>query len=458
MPSPSIMMGVISALVAGVAALHARVHDDTFTPDLVLSVTRQNVSVAGIERYSTLINSSLPAPMLRIPENQVVWIRVHNEMVDENVTIHWHGLAQAAYPFSDGTPLASQWPIPPKHFFDYELKTLDGTAGTYFYHAHVGFQAVTATGPLIVESAKPPPYAYDDERIVFLQELFNKTDAEVEEGLVATPLRWTGEPQSWLINGKGISSYGIVDPSSATLSVIDVEPHKAYRFRFIAATSLSYASFGFENHTNLEIIEADGHYTKVHSVEFLQMGTGQRFSTLLKTKTCDELKSFGKLDFYMQLESRDRTSVVTNYAILRYDGSKCNSTISTKDLHVPVNANPLTTPIQLPPTVNGFLDYVLQPLEPNDFPAATEVTRRIVINVQQIVNQWYAWENNGVRWTDDASDPLEHTTPSKPYLVALYQNETGYLPNYELAITNGGLDPETKTSAHVHTTGPPAAG
>ena len=28
----------------------------------------------------------------------------------------------AASLLSDGTPLASQWPIPPKHFFDYELQ------------------------------------------------------------------------------------------------------------------------------------------------------------------------------------------------------------------------------------------------------------------------------------------------------------------------------------------------
>lgn len=352
-------------------------------------------------------------------------------------------MTQAAYPFSDGTPLASQWPIPPQHYFDYELKTANGTAGTYFYHAHVGFQAVTATGPLIVESAEAPPYAYDDDRVVFLQELFNKTDTDVEEGLVATPLRWTGEPQSWLVNGKGISSYGIVDPASATLAIIDVEPEKTYRFRFIASTALSYASFGFENHTDFDIIEADGHYTKPYPVKFLQMGTGQRYSTLLKTKTCAELDTLGKLDYYMQIESRDRSAVVTNYAILRYDGSKCNSTIDAKDAHVPVDANPSAAPIQLPPTVSGYLDYVLQPLEANDFPSAAEVTRRIVINVQQIVDTWFVWEDNGVRWTEDASDPLPHTTPTKPYLVALYENETSYLPDYDAAVANGGLDRAT---------------
>ncbi|KAI0552292.1 Cupredoxin [Xylaria curta] len=445
MPSLPRLAAVMSTLVAGITAMKAYVHDSTFTPDIVLSVTRQTISVAGIERYSTLVNNSTPAPELRIPENKVIWIRVHNDMNDANVTMHWHGLTQYAYPFSDGTPLASQWPIPPHHFFDYELKTANGTAGTYFYHAHVGFQALTATGPLIVESADPPPYKYDDERVVFLQELFNKSDTEVEKGLEATPLIWTGEPQSWLINGKGISSYGIVDPSTAALSIINVEPQKTYRFRFVAGTALSYASFGFENHTNLQVIEADGHYTKQYPVDFLQMGTGQRFSTLLATKTCAQLQALGKLDYYMQLESRDRSSVVTNYAIIRYDGSKCSPAINSSKAHVPTNANPPTKPITLPPTVNGYLDYKLQPLEPNDFPTAAEVTRRIVINVQQVVDRFYLWEDNGVAWTEDGSDPLNHTTPYKPYLVALYQNQSAYLPDYAAAVANGGLDPKTKT-------------
>jgi len=42
---------------------------------------------------------------------------------------------------------------------------------------------VSATGPLIVDENlnEAPPFAYDDERIVFLSELFNKTDSMVEE-------------------------------------------------------------------------------------------------------------------------------------------------------------------------------------------------------------------------------------------------------------------------------------
>jgi FtsP/CotA-like multicopper oxidase with cupredoxin domain len=68
----------------------------------------------------------------------------------------------------------------------------EGYAGTYFYHSHVGFQAVSAAGPLIVEEAggENPPYAYDDDRIIFLSELYNKTDHDVVEGLTSKDFVW----------------------------------------------------------------------------------------------------------------------------------------------------------------------------------------------------------------------------------------------------------------------------
>ncbi|KAF4624129.1 hypothetical protein G7Y89_g14045 [Cudoniella acicularis] len=57
----------------------------------------------------------------------------------------------ALSPFIDGTPSVSQHPIPPAHFFDYKILVPIGMAGTYFYYSHVGFQAVSAAGPLIVD-------------------------------------------------------------------------------------------------------------------------------------------------------------------------------------------------------------------------------------------------------------------------------------------------------------------
>jgi L-ascorbate oxidase len=165
----------------------------------------------------------------------------------------------AMSPFADGTPLVSQWPIPPLHFFDYEMNVPPSMAGTYFYHSHIGFQAVSCAGPLIVDAAFPStsPYSYYDDKVVFIQDAFKRNETDIETGLVSSPLKWSGEVDAIFINGKGGgSANGTV--CNASLSVIDVEPGKTYRLRFIGATALTFASIAIEGHESLQVIEADG--------------------------------------------------------------------------------------------------------------------------------------------------------------------------------------------------------
>ena len=294
------------------------------------------------------------------------------------------------------------------------------------------------------------PYKTDGERIVYIQELFNKTDSTIEQGLVATPLGWSGETNGFMVNGKTISNYGIVDNSTAQLDVIEVEPDKTYQFRFISANSLTVAIFQFEGHTSnntMQIIEADGGYTQPLPTNILQMGTGQRYSALFKTKTCAELQQAGgKTDYYLQIAGRERPKNITNYAILRYTNTDSCGLTSPQPPY-PTNSYPSVPPLTLPPTINGFLDYQLRPLDATTepYPTAAEVNRRIVLNVQQFNAQYSIWLDANVSWVENATDPLPHTSASEPYLVAMYKNETAYLPNYDAAVANMGVDPSTKT-------------
>ncbi|KAJ4304489.1 hypothetical protein N0V90_000015 [Kalmusia sp. IMI 367209] len=349
----------------------------------------------------------------------------------------------AASPFSDGSPMASQWPIPPQHYFDYELLIPNDTAGTYFYHSHVGMQSLSAAGALIVQDHYKPPYEYDDERAIVLQELYNWTDVQLEHRVLADPLLSFDDPIGFLVNGKTVTNHGVVDNSSTALELIEVNPGETYRFRFLAATALAYASFAFESHEDLKIIEADAHYTQPLSKNLIQMGSGERISVLLKTKSCDELRKIGRLDYYFQIESRERPVISTSYALLRYRNT-CNiSEDSTQRL--PKNSYPLNRPINIPPTINGFLDYQLQPLVPNNFPKASEVTRRIILNNQIIEDGFFIWRDANVSWSEAVIPARPFTTPVEPYLVSLYKNQTAYLPDWNTAIINGGVDPSTQT-------------
>lgn len=342
---------------------------------------------------------------------------------------HWHGLSMAAYPFSDGSPQASQWPIPPKHYFDYELHFESGQAGTYFYHSHVDFQSVSCSGPLIVEEPTKPPYDYDEERMVYLSDVFNKTDSAIVEGLIANPFVWSGETNGVLINGRGVANTVTGDDTSACpLANISVDPGKTYRIRFTGATALSFVSLAFEGH-NLSIIEADGAYTQPVNTSFMQVGPGQRFSALLRTKTCDELQD--QRQFWIQAETRERPTLYRGYGYLAYSEGCSNQTQTPSPAVLPS-----TPPLTLPNTTLGWLDYQLQPLAPNGFPSKSEVTRRVTVTVQQIVNGSITWHQNGLPWDD--------RFPQKPYLVDLYEHDQTGLPDYNIAVANGGMDNRTR--------------
>lgn len=406
-----------------------RRHDSSFVPDYVLHITYETVSIGCQTRPSALINGSLPGPELRIPPGKTSWIRVYNEMTDKNATMHWHGISQRSAIFSDGTPSASQWPIAPLHFFDYEVHPEPDDAGTYFYHSHVGFQMSTASGPLIIEDVPGPPYDYDDELIVQLGDYFKKPDHAIEEGLTARPFFWSGETSAVLINGVGVATGATAGNGSCKLPVIYVDPGKTYRMRFIGTTALSMVQLGIVDHHEFKIIDADGHYKKPYTESFMQVSTGQRFDVLFKTKSAEELG--GKTDYLIQFETRDRPEVYTGYGVLRYSGGK--PSISTA---------PSKPPLSLSHPSYSWLEYALEPLLPNNFPTADEVTRRVVIYDRQVLAHTYIWRSNGDQWNHST---IYDTPGDRPYLVNIYEKGPAAIPNFERALYNRGWDPVTYT-------------
>lgn len=403
-------------------------HDETFHPDHILRITYQNVSMGCQSRTSVVVNGTSPGPPLRIPAGKTTWIRVYNDMEEYNTTIHWHGLSQRLAPYADGTPAASQWPIPAKHYFDYEVRPLKDEAGTYFYHSHVGFQAVSCAGPLIVEDEGECPYEYDEERIVMLTDYFNKTDHTIESGLVADPFVWSGETNAVLINGVGVSIGETAGKGICKLPVINVDPGKTYRMRFIGGTALSLVQFGIVDHEEFTIIEVDGHYTKPHTEKFMQVSTGQRFDVLFKAKSESELD--GKTDYLIQMQTKDRPAVYNGYGVLRYSGGQPS-----------ITTGPAKPVLPFSNATYDWAEYAFEPLYPNNFPTAAEVTRRLKIDSRQVATQTTLWRINGLQW-NETSSPYPG---DKPYLVEIYEKGPSAIPNYTAALENDGWDPKTLT-------------
>lgn len=84
----SLQAGLVVFLTLVTTSLGGLVqHDASFQPDHILRVTAQDYEQACDTRYSVLVNGSSPGPELRLKEGQVNWIRVYNDMKDENTTI-----------------------------------------------------------------------------------------------------------------------------------------------------------------------------------------------------------------------------------------------------------------------------------------------------------------------------------------------------------------------------------
>ena len=84
----------------------------------------------------------------------------------------------------------------------------------------------------------------------------------------------------------------------------------------------------------------------------------------------------------------------------------------------------------------------MEPLKPNNFPSADEVTRRLVIYDRQVFTRTDIWRTNGDQWNESTI----YATPSdKPYLANIYEQGPDAIPNYDAALKNKGWDPVTYT-------------
>lgn len=83
-----VWFAILSSFLASTFAHQLEVHGEDFIPDAVLVVTEAVQSQPCVpDKPVILINGTSPGPELRLLEGDVYWIRVYNNMQDQNVTI-----------------------------------------------------------------------------------------------------------------------------------------------------------------------------------------------------------------------------------------------------------------------------------------------------------------------------------------------------------------------------------
>jgi L-ascorbate oxidase len=275
---PLLFLGILS-LTNSVAIVNRRV-----VYNLIVSYAINSSSIV-------LINNEMPGPLIEAELNDILVIHVTNYLpASERLVIHFHGMLVQQTPQMDGVAYVTQMPIESQRSFTYVFHAYP--SGTYLYHSHAGLQSATAFGPLIVHDRRKPWNISEvlSGPLLFSDLWFQPDRLTQEQGLLASPFVWQGEPTYLLINGKRDF-------------ILTVDPDKKYLLRLIGSTTLSTVVFGIDQHP-MTVVEVDGTLIKPkENVSSIELSSGQRYAVIIETKTQS------KEIFLMQLSIRWRTLV-----------------------------------------------------------------------------------------------------------------------------------------------------
>ena len=287
--------------------------------------------------------------------------------------------------------------------------------GTHFWHAHASLHAADGiAGALIVHPKDPEPFQYDEEVIMFLQDWYIRTGTQQLAGLLTWPFVWIGNPNSILINGKGVAAEcqenGLyfenvdfcLDTCSDTLvdqlDITTVDEGKTYRLRIINSAQLVMMNFAIASH-NLTIVQVEGTSVKPFEVETLDIAPGQRFDVLV---TADQEPG----TYWIETTVRERDiPTLIGRAILQYS-SLLNATEPEESPSHPLWNN----------SAHGILQdsnlFTLDPSQHPEFVAlnATDVTRYVIVGTQnQLIDE--SGEPQRLLWAVNNVSNVPHADP-----------------------------------------------
>jgi L-ascorbate oxidase len=269
----------------------------------------------------------------------------------------------------DGASFINQCPVQSGQRFTYKF-IVDEIPGTYLWHAHTGTAAVDGlNGPLIVRPPRGNPTPListpngvniDGERILFIRDWYQNL-----AGIMTAPLNrpfyanadwtpndgnftWVGNPQSILVNGKGVfqdctpppvgsvagtnatclvssldgnvvttdalaSASSSPSSSECTHAQFEVEAGKTYVFRILNGGHLLYQTVCFEGH-NVTLIAADAipiTPLAAPSNNCIDINSGQRYDVLVTANATAGT-------YWISSQSQFRPGAPSGFAVLRY--------------------------------------------------------------------------------------------------------------------------------------------
>jgi CopA family copper-resistance protein len=286
-----------------------------------LTIAEAEANFTGRASLATVVNGTLPAPLLHWREGDTVTLRVRNEL-DTDTSIHWHGIL---LPFDmDGVPGVSFHGIPPGETFTYRFDVRQ--SGTYWYHAHSGFQEQQGLyGPLIIRPRDAEPFSFDREHVILLSDwtdrdpldlyrllkrqpgYFNYNDRTLgdfvrdskREGFKATlreRLEWGrmrmkpsdladvgGHGYTYLMNG--------ITPAGNWTGLF--APGERVRLRFINGSAMSIFDVRIPG-LEMTVVAADGQHVQPVSVEEFRISAAETLDVLVEPRSDEAYTVFAQ--------------------------------------------------------------------------------------------------------------------------------------------------------------------
>ncbi|KAG5663236.1 hypothetical protein KAF25_001172 [Fusarium avenaceum] len=257
-------------------------------------ISRGTIAPDGYEVSTILVNGQFPGPLIEANWGDTVQVTVHNDLDDEGVSLHWHGILQKASPWEDGVPGVNQCPLAPKTRFTYSW--IADLYGTSWYHSHYSAQVASGlAGPIIIHGPKDEHYDVDVGPIL-LSDWYHKAYYGLVEEIMKPGGSGVVFSDSNLINGKMNFNCSNVVPGDKTpcknnagISKFRFKRGKTHRLRLINPSAEAIQRFSIDGHT-MKVIANDFVPVEPYDTKVVTLGVGQRTDVLVKAN--------GKLDSY----------------------------------------------------------------------------------------------------------------------------------------------------------------
>ncbi|XVF38997.1 hypothetical protein PTKIN_Ptkin01aG0000400 [Pterospermum kingtungense] len=223
------------------------------------------------------VNGQFPGPTLQVQHGETVFVNIYNQ-AKHNITIHWHGVQQPRYPWSDGPEYITQCPIQPGARFRQKL-IFSTEEGTLWWHAHNEWSRATVYGAIIIHPKNRNRYPFpkpDAEVPILLGEWWKEDVAKIRQRMIETG----GDPNisdAFTINGQPGDLYPCSKQGTFKLTV---DRGKTYLLRLINAAMNIILFFAIKKH-HLIVVGIDGSYTKPLNAQFVTISPGQTIDALL---------------------------------------------------------------------------------------------------------------------------------------------------------------------------------